>query len=204
MNRLFFPLGKYHSRYGQYVGWSFLSNIIVSLENAMASHSILSAIDGTSEALRTANYIGKDVLGQMGGLIYLARISQRIDQSPRSFLLYSSIVQQTAFLAIYCTPLIPSSYFLPLAGGANILANVAFAGFGAVNAKCVQRLAIDNNTGEIYAKVSLANTMGSSLGLLGGLGLVILLPDHSSRIALLPALALLRGYTMQRAVENLV
>lgn len=200
---IFFPMGKHHINYGRYISWSFLSNAAVSAESAMSVHSMLTAVDTGSDAIRTANYIGKDIIGQLGGLGYMAHMGRKADAEPRKFLLYSNAIQQAAYLITCVTPLAPE-YFLPLAGCANILINLSFAGFGAINAKCIQTLAEEDNIGEIYAKISMTNMIGSSLGLLVGLGLVFVIPDHYSRLYTLPVLAVIRVYTLNKAIEGLV
>lgn len=198
-----FPSGKQHDKYSQYVGWSFCSNILVSTESALAVHSMLHAIGSDSDTIRTANYIGKDIIGQIGGFAYMARMGKKADTDSKRFLLYSNILQQVSFISVCVTPLVPC-YFLPIAGCSNILSNISFTGFGAINAKCIQTLAVDNNMGEIYAKVSMINTLGSSIGLLIGLGITALIPDHSSRLIIIPFLAAGRVYTFQRAIDGLI
>ncbi len=82
---LIFPTGKVHPKFSQYVGWSFISNILVSAESAMSTHSILNAIGTCSE---TANYIGKDIIGQFGGLLYMAKMGKQADKQTVNFLFY--------------------------------------------------------------------------------------------------------------------
>ena len=88
---LFFPTGNVHVKYTQYVGWSFISNVLVSVESAMATHSILNAINTDAETIRTVNYIGKDIIGQLGCLAYITKTGKEADNKPRKFLLYSNI-----------------------------------------------------------------------------------------------------------------
>jgi hypothetical protein len=206
MNRfhtLLFPTGKIHKKYKQYVGWSFVSNILVSAESALATHSMLHAIDTGSETIRTVNYIGKDIIGQIGGLTYMAKMGKKADNQPREFLLHSNILQQSAYIAMCMTPL-TTDYFLLIAGGSNILSNISFTGFGAINAKCIQILATDNNLGEMYAKVSVFNTLGSSIGLLLGLGITAAIPDHSIRLCIIPLLSAGRIFSFSRAIRGLI
>lgn len=206
MNRfraLIFPIGKVHIKYQQYIGWSFISNVLVSVENALSSHSMLHAIDIGSDTVRTANYIGKDIIGQIGGLIYIANMGKKSDQQPTRFLFYSNILQQSAYISMCMTPLIPN-YFLPIAGFSNILSNISFTGFGVINAKCIQILAIDNNMGEMYAKVSVINTLGSSIGLLIGLGITTLIPEHDIRLCLIPLLAVGRICSFRLAIKDII
>ena len=200
---LFFPTGKVHPKYTQYVGWSFISNVLVSAESAMSTHSMLNAIGTCSETVRTANYIGKDIIGQFGGLLYMAKMGKQADKKPVNFLFYTNILQQFAYFSLCATPMTPE-YFLPIAGASNIFINVSFIGFGAINAKCIQTLAVDGNVGEIYSKISVINTLGSSIGLLLGIGLIAAVPDHTTRLLIIPIIALGRVATFNRAVKDLI
>jgi hypothetical protein len=203
LKRLFYPSGNYHPKYSAYLGWSFLSNVVVSTESAMGAHSMLVAIGNDSESLRTINYIGKDIIGQLGALGYISNMSRNTDKDPHRFAKYSHIIQQSSFVAMFITPLVPS-YFLPVAGVSNILTNISFAGFGAINAMCIQRIAMDNNIGEVYAKISIINTIGSSVGLAAGVAITVAVPDHGTRLCLTPLLAVLRIYTMNRAIRVII
>ena len=203
LRKLLYPSGKYHPAYTKYLTWSFISNVVVSAESAMASHSMLAAIGYQSETYRTINYVGKDIIGQLGALGYISKMSTKADKEPYKFLTYSHIVQQAGFISMFVTPLVPT-FFLPIAGCSNILSNVSFAGFGAVNAMCIQKLATDNNVGELYAKISLINMIGSSLGLLAGVGIAVAIPDHTTRLCLTPCLALARVYSLKQAVNTLI
>jgi hypothetical protein len=140
----------------------------------------------------------------MGGLIYISKMSVRADTNPKSFLIYSNILQQSSFVLMSLTPFIDYSYFIFLAGMSNILVNISFTGFGAINAKCVQKLSIDNNICEIYSKITVVNTIASSIGLGVGLGLIYLIPNSIHRICLLPILGICRVYTYNKAITELI
>ena len=199
------PSKLVHHRYNQYIGWSFLSNILSSAESALSTHSMLQAVNTPdSDIMRTFNYIGKDIIGQLGGLFFMARIGKQADERPKRFLLYSNIFQQLAFTSVCLSPYFPS-YFLPIAGLSNIMFNLSFTGFGAINAKCIYVLSNkSNNTGEIYAKITVINTFGSSIGLLLGLGINILCPTPESRLIFIPVLAIGRVYCFQKAVKHIL
>jgi len=195
--------GPIHLSHLKYIKWSFLSNILVSTETALGSDNMLHAINYDSENVRTLNYIGKDIIGQIGGLTYISWGSQKIDKKPKNFLAISHGVQQLGLTGISITPLTPT-YFLPIAGLSNIFSNLSWTGFGAINAKCINKLALQNNLGEIYTKISIVNMMGSSIGLLIGLGINIYFPVITERIILIPILGLLRIYTFNKAIEDLL
>ena len=204
ISKFILPAGKVHKLYFQYIGWSLASNVITSVQTAISTDSMLQVIGECSESYRTMNYIGKDIIGQVGGLAYMAKLGKTADKNPKSFLLYSNVLQQLSIMSISMTPLIPAELFLPVAGTSNVLQNICFTGFGAINAKCIQTLATDNNIGEIYAKVTVINTIGSSIGLMIGLGITSIIPDNNTRLALVPVLGLLRVHTFNRAIKDIV
>jgi hypothetical protein len=158
----------------------------------------------SNEFVFSVNYIGKDIVGQMGGLWYMNKMGVKSDKEPRMFIKHSMVLQQVAIVTECITPLIPLSVFIPVAGVANITKNISFTGFGAVNAKIIQCLAKENNTGEIYAKISTLNTIGSSVGMGLGLFIVACIPEHENRLCLIPFLAGIRVYSYNKAVEGLI
>lgn len=209
IKNMVFPTNKKsHKIYTRYISWSFFSNIIVSVENALVTDSMLHAIDidvcTENSAVRTMNYIGKDIIGQLGSLGYIAKFGNNIDKTPRQILLYSNITQQTSMMITALTPFI-SKWFLPIAGFSSILSNISFIGFGAINAKCIQHISKDtDNIGEIYAKISVINTFGSSIGLLIGIYISFVIPDHSTRLAIIPFLTFLRIFTFNRSISGII
>lgn len=204
LKKLYMPTGKVHPLYTQYVSWSFLSNAIVSAEYVMSTHSMLSVLgQSSSQTSFSASYIGKDIFGQIGGVMYMSRIGRSADTAPQNFVRRSLCIQQTAMAVECATPFLPLTGFIPVAGMANISQNIASTSIGAVNAKIIQKLS-HNNVGEIYAKVSILNTLGSSIGMSAGLGVVYAIPCHETRLVIMPLLAVARIYTYNRAIRHLV
>jgi hypothetical protein len=195
----------YHPLYFQYMKWSFTSNIIVSIESVLGTHSMLSVIgQSSSEAIVSFNYIGKDLVGQMGSLFYLSRVGKHLDSNPKKFIKRSLIFQQLSLFLESMTPFIYSEYFIITAGVANIGKNISFTGIGAGNTQVIQKLAINNNIGEIYSHVTVLNTFGSSIGMCIGLMLIYYIPDHSLRLGLSPILAYFRILTFNKAIKGII
>jgi len=198
---------KPSSEYINFVKWSFITNVIVSIETALSTSNMLEGISGkdVDSGVRTLNYIGKDIIGQIGGVLYISSMSHKADDDPKRFLMYSNLLQQCSMIALASTPLVPSSGFLVIAGTANILTNISFTGFGAINAKCIQALSPDGtDIGEIYSKLTAVNTAASSIGLAAGVVITTLVPDPSARVALLPVLGIARVYSLDRAVNSYI
>lgn len=205
IKRLIYPNSKIHKQYNKYIFWNFLSNIIVSIENVISTHSILSTIgQSNQEIVITSNYIMKDLIGQIGGLYFIDKLGTRIDKNPQKFGKYATILQQSAFIAESLTPIFGHNNFIYIAAPANICKNISFTCFGAINAKVIQKLAMDNNIGEIYAKISIMNTMASTIGM--GLGLLTIskYPDHNIHMGLMPILAGLRIYTFNKSIKYIL
>jgi hypothetical protein len=205
IKNIVYPHGKVHQSYGKYVGWSCISNLIISTESVLSTHSMLSMIGQTSSDINiSVNYIGKDIFGQIGSLYYMNKMGKKADQEPSKFVKYSMGLQQSAIFMECATPLLPISMFIPVAGIANISKNISFAGVGAINAKIISKLAEENNVGEIYAKIVVLNTLGSTIGMGIGLAIAAHIPDHTMRLCLMPCLAIARIYTYNKSIEGLL
>ena len=195
--------GPIHLSHLKYIKWSFLSNILVSTETALGSDNMLHAINYDSENVRTLNYIGKDIIGQIGGTLYMAKISEQADKQPRNFLIYSNVIQQSSYMLMATTSLFDPYYFIPIAGVANIFSNISFTGYGAINAKCIQEMS-DNNMGEMYTKITMINTTASSIGLMIGVGICTAIPDDNIRLGMMPIVGMLRVYSYNKAIKGLI
>jgi hypothetical protein len=196
--------GHRHPLHKQYLGWSIVSNSLASMQYVMSTHSMLSVLgDTSSQVAFSASYVGKDIFGQLGGVIYMNRVGKKADDDPGKFVNKALMIQQCAMAVECITPMLPLSCFVPVAGLANISQNVASTSIGAINAKIIQRLAPEN-VGEMYAKISMLNTLGSTIGMTLGLGLVYIVPCHESRLVFVPFLAAARVYTYKRAIKGLV
>jgi hypothetical protein len=202
LRKIFLPKGEVTKDYVKFIGWSFVSTALVSVQTAMSTHSMLDVVGDSSS--RSLNYIGKDIIGQIGGLYYMANVGQKSDKDPVKFLFYSNVVQQTSYMIMSATPMFSPDLFLPLAGVSNTMSNISFIGYGAINAKCIRSLASDGNTGEIYSKITTMNTMASSLGLTAGVAICLFIPEPELRTALLPFIGIARVYAFNKAIDGLI
>jgi len=202
--KFLFPNGKIHAKYLNFLKWSSFSNLIISIESVLASHSMLSSFGVNDNSNLSLNYISKDIVGQMGGLLIMNKISKKIDDEPSKFLKYSMIFQQTATIAECMTPLFPSSSFIFIASSSNIVKSITFMNFGAINAKVINKLSLDkDNIAEIYTKMTIINTISTSIGMSIGLGITILFPCHYTRLLFLPFLGMLRYYSFYRSIYGI-
>jgi hypothetical protein len=147
----------------------FASTVLSSCQSVLSTEAMLTVL-GSSEAQRAMNYIGKDILGQLGGLLVMTGLSKTVDSNPQRVIKLAHVLQQTSMGMLLLSPLCPS-YFLPIAGLANVCSNLSFMSFGGINAKCIQSVSTDHNVGELYTKLAINQTLASTLGLTLGMGL---------------------------------
>ena len=192
--------GNTNPLYVNFIGYSFLTTAVISSQTAISIDCMLNTVSVIDESVRTFNYIGKDIIGQLGSLVYLSKVSKNSDKEPLKFIATFNLIQQSSLLLTCMTPLLPS-YFIFVAGGANVLSNISFIGYGALNAKCIQKLQ-DNNIGEIYSKISIINTLGSSVGLLGGT--LLLSVNIIEPVYLIPFLGIIRTITFNKSIKGII
>jgi len=196
---------KFHKHYPKYLAWSFISNTMSSMESVLGTHSMLSVVGKESTELAVSfNYIGKDLFGQIGGLWYMYRMGGESDKNPKRFIKKTMFTQQASIFLECATPLLPSSLFIPIAGLANIGKNISFTGLGSINAKVIQHMDSRKNVGEMYAKITTINTIASTIGMMIGLGITAYVPDHGTRLCIIPFITVLRLWTYKRSIKNLI
>lgn len=191
-------------RLSKYIKWSFISNTLISFESVISTHSMLSVVGHAStEAIASYNFIGKDILGQLGGAYIIKKFGSQIDTDTPKFVKKNMIIQQVSTFAECATPLLPFSAFLPVASISNVGKNICFASFGGVNAKMIQFLSEKNsNIGELYSTLCVVNTLASTLGMILGLILVAYVPSHSLRLVIVPVVGYLRYKSFQKSIED--
>lgn len=146
----------------------FASTVLSSCQSVLSTEAMLSALT-VMQGDQTWNYVGKDVLGQLGSLFVMMGLSKTVDRNPHRFIALSHGMQQASMALMLLSPMLPH-YFLPLAGVANMCSGISFMGFGAVNAKCIQKLSfVENNVGELYTKLTIQQTLASTVGLTAGM-----------------------------------
>ena len=205
MNKLvsvLFPSGKTHKSYINYIKYSFISNTSISIQNSIAVQSMLSAITAEPE-LANINYIGKDIIGQLGSLIYMTKYTSKIDSTPKKFLNQSHFIQQTSYFLLYYSSIIQPEYFIFIAGASNILSNISFIGYGAINAKCIEKVSDGKNIGQIYTKLTTVNTLASTIGL--GIGVCLnMYIENGLKMLLLPLCGILRIVYFNKSIKGLI
>ena len=160
--------------YAAYSMWSTLTTVISSATGVLCTHSLLIAVGlSSSVALPSAaiwNWILKDGLGQLGGVLFTSVVGQRFDDDAKRWRLLSAISLDIAQLLELLTPYIPG-LFLPLATLANTGKNISWISASACKASIHRSLACNENLADITAK---SGTQAIAASLLGtGIGMMI-------------------------------
>lgn len=190
-------------KFRKFVKWSFLTNFVSSIEYTLSLHSMLSVRSSFGADLTfSANFIGKDAIGQVGSLYYIYRKSKKYDTDTSKIGMTTVGIQEVSVFCESLTPLIGEPYFLPLTSLTGIGKNISMVGIGSINAKILKDISTDN-IGELYAKATICNTLSSSLGTAVGLGIIYLIPDDTTRLAVFPPLIAIRMWSFLKLL-NLV
>lgn len=108
--------------YIQFVRGQMISVVVSSAGGVLAMQSLLYAIGLGSGAIplaATLNWILKDGLGQLGGVIFASMVNNKFDADPKRWRMASSVSMDVSCFIELLTPFAPG-YFLLLASIANV------------------------------------------------------------------------------------
>lgn len=190
----------------KYMAWSALNSWSSSVASVLSTNSMLSAIttEVSYTTTITTTYVGKDIIGQMGGLLYALRDSGKADTSPLKHAKKGSLLLGLGIFVENATPILTgiSPWFtLPTLGIANFCKNVSWISIGAVSTKNMQKIDHEN-LGKLYTQISASNTVASTLGMITGISLLHFIPSYTIRsLCVIPPLIILNLYSIKRATE---
>lgn len=165
--------------YASYASWTFAGMLFSSAGGVLSTQSLLYAIGVGAGAVPLAaalNWVLKDGLGQLGGVLSAALINNRFDSDPKRWRFLSALAQDASTLLEILTPLMPGA-FLPLAAVANVGKNVSWLSASATRAGIHSSLAIHGNLADVTGKAGSQTIAASTLGMLLG---VVLSPAIGS------------------------
>ncbi|KAJ1658361.1 hypothetical protein IWQ61_002387 [Dispira simplex] len=171
----FLPENYPHSvtkEYCSYCQWQFLHNVTGSVTGVVSTQSMLYAVGlgaGSIPLAAALNWVIKDGLGQLGGVVYACHINSRFDSDPKHYKFWSGATMQMATFLEIMTPLFPG-WFLVWSSMSNIAKNVSWLATSASRAHIHQSFVTSNNLGDITAK---AGSQSTAAGLVGtGVGIL--------------------------------
>ncbi|KAI1297035.1 hypothetical protein EDD11_007245 [Mortierella claussenii] len=159
--------------YWPFAKWQFVHNVAGSVTAVISTQSLLFAMGlgaGSIPMAAALNWIIKDGLGQLGGVVYASFVSDKFDSEPKRFRFQATVAMQGANVLELLTPLWPG-YFLIIASISNIGKNMAWLASSATRAQMNKTFALRDNLGDITGK---SGSQTTAAGLVGtGLGVVI-------------------------------
>jgi hypothetical protein len=171
------------------------------MESVITTHNVLNGVS-QDESSRTMNYIGRDVIGNMGSFLFVSSIGKGADEDPKKFMKKVHITQQLSYILTNIAAFNPDMFLL-YAGSASTLISISSIGFGMVNAKCIQALSTkNNNTAEVYSHLALTNTLGASLGMLTAIILTTHVNNSSVLVSCMPIIAIGRIWCYNKAIDQ--
>ncbi|KAG0202057.1 hypothetical protein BGX28_005307 [Mortierella sp. GBA30] len=176
---VFLPKGYPESvtpNYWPFAKWQFAHNVAGSVTAVISTQSLLFAMGlgaGSIPMAAALNWIIKDGLGQLGGVVYASFVSDKFDSEPKRFRFQATVAMQGANVLELLTPLWPGS-FLVIASISNIgksRKNMAWLASSATRAQMNKTFALRDNLGDITGK---SGSQTTAAGLVGtGLGVII-------------------------------
>jgi hypothetical protein len=196
---------RINPRQTKYLGWMALNSWSSSVNSVIATNSMLGSIIGTSPsycASITTTYVGKDVVGQLGGLVYAWKTGNKADSEPMKYVTKGVSMQQMGCYLENASLLFTAKFpMLAYLGVSSVIKNVSFISIGAVNAQNIQKIS-DGSVGEFYTKVASVNTLAATLGMLTGVGVIHFLPSYTLRsLLVMPAMSAISIYSIRKATE---
>jgi hypothetical protein len=159
-------------KYLPFIQWNAIQMIASSALGVLSTQQLLLAFGVNSLTASAAlNWVIKDGIGQVGGILFAGRVGQRFDINIKFYRWVSAMSLNASCALEMLTPCF-TGLFLPIAGLANAGKNVSCLAGSASRAAIHLNFAACNNLADITAKTGSQNTgtglLGSTLGIMLG------------------------------------
>jgi hypothetical protein len=186
----------------KYLFWMAVNSWSTSYSSVISTNSMLSSVTGTSpefSSVVTTTYIGKDIIGQLGGLGYAWKTGKTADKQPDKYITKGAVIQQVSFYletaSIFITD---KAMVMPFLGVCSTMKNVSYISIGAVSANNIQKIS-PKNIGEFYARVASINTLASTFGMMAGVFSIHYMPN--TNMYFLPVMSVISVYSLRKATN---
>lgn len=209
---MFLPQGypaSVHHKYLSFSLWSFVQNIIGSCLGALSTQALLISMGYHSQSVLgsavTLQWIIKDALGHLGGILTAGWLGKRFDLEAKK-LRFISIFSMYIASAIEMSSLMFPGMFLFFASLANVIKNVTWIVNSATRASLLLQFSITKQLGDLTAKSASQNTAAGLIGT--GLGILISKVfdfSHFSQFAITYApLSIIGIYSLYQSVHHMI
>lgn len=152
--------------YAQYAAYHFLSILFTSSSGVLSMQALLYGVGlgaGSIPMAAALNWVIKDGLGQLGGVLFASMVNNKFDVDPKRWRFIASLAMECSSLIEFMTPIFPQ-YFLPIASVANIGKNISFLAASASRAAINNSFAVNENLADVTARSGSQSIFGSTLG----------------------------------------
>jgi hypothetical protein len=187
----------------KYSSWMALNSCAESCSAVISTNSMLSSIMTAPSytAVIATTYVGKDIIGQLGGMVYAWKTGKKADKDALAYITKGALLLHTGFYLENISCLVKPDFTLPVLGLSSVVKNIAFISIGAVSASNIQKMA-SQNMGETYSKIASINTLSSTIGMLLGIGIIHTVPSYTVRsVLILPILTGISLYAVRKATQ---
>lgn len=147
-----------------YMNYNMLMQFTSSALGVLSTQQLLLALGADSLTASAAlNWIIKDGIGQLGGVIYAGTTGNQFDENPKFYKWISAFSLNISCLIELLTPLFPG-YFLPLASIGTMGKNISAISGSASRAAIHLHMCKENNLADLTAKSSTQTTASCLLG----------------------------------------
>jgi hypothetical protein len=162
-----------HSSYAHYARCQFVAMVCSSAAGVMSTQALLLAMGlGAASAPMAAaalNWVIKDGVGQLGGVLFSSLVSTRFDASPKVWRMVAAFCLDVSTIIELLSPL-ATSHFLLIASLANVGKNVSFLAASASRAAIHYSFAKRENLADVTAKAGAQAMLAATLGTGAGIG----------------------------------
>jgi hypothetical protein len=160
--------------YVQYVLFTMSGSCFGTAASVLSIQAMLSSIGvGATTGIQlplaaTLNWILKDGLGQLGGVLFASFVNTKFDSEAKRWRFKADCMLALSVILESCTGIFPT-LFLPIASIANVGKNIAWLSASATRASIHQSFTLQHNLGDVTAKSGSQTIAASILGTFLGL-----------------------------------
>ena len=159
--------------YESYAKISMVSSTFGTAASVLSTQALLTSLGVATQSViplaATINWVLKDGLGQLGGILFASYVNTRFDADPKRFRFGADACLAFSVVVESCTALVPW-LFLPIASVANVGKNAAWLSASATRASIHQSFCLENNLADVTGKAGSQTITASLIGTALGIG----------------------------------
>ena len=168
--------------YSRFVGWNFTQMTFSSALGVLSTQQLLLALGiGSVSTSAALNWIMKDGIGQLGGVLFAGTVGSRFDGSVKHYRWVSSLVLNLACALEMAAPWFPS-HFLLIASLSTTGKNVSYLSASATKAAINLSFCNAHNLADVTAKNGTQTTAAGLIGTALGTGMAYYCPGYTQSL----------------------